>query len=58
MTVLELLASQLDREVKDFELKATEHTFSENIDFWTLCLNAKQMFMEQKANEKDNLRRD
>lgn len=54
MTILELLASQLDREAKDFEMKAVQQTFREDIDFWTLCLNAKQMLMEIKS-EKDNL---
>lgn len=52
MIILELLASQLDREAKDFEIKAVEQIFGSNLDFWNLCLNSKQMLMEIKS-EKD-----
>lgn len=52
MTRLELLASMLDREATDSEIKAAQPIFSENLEFWALCMEAKRLLMEQ-SNVKD-----
>jgi len=53
MKVIELLASQLDREVAPHELQATQHIFSTSIDFWMLCIEARRILAEEKL-EKEN----
>lgn len=44
MTVLEFLASQLDREATNFD---TPVVFTENIEFWNLCLEAKRFLIDE-----------
>lgn len=49
MTRLELLAGQLDAEALDHEKQAPQQIFSQGMDFWQLCLEAKRLVMEQKT---------
>jgi len=51
MTVLELLSSQLDRQVTDAEKSATQNLFSQQIEFWNLCLMARELKSELEVPE-------
>ena len=53
MKVIELLASQLDREAQSHEIQATQNIFSMSIDFWLLCMEARKILLEEKL-EKEN----
>ena len=53
MKVIELLASQLDREALPHEIQATQNVFSSSIDFWLLCIEARRILAEEKENDKD-----
>ena len=56
MTILEFLASQLDREISDFEKKAPQQIFTDGLDFWQLCLTAREILQKEKSNVTDNTR--
>ena len=53
MRVIELLASQLDREAQPNEISAVEHIFSERMEFWTLCMEARRILNEEKEASND-----
>ena len=40
MTRLELLASHIRGEAKEYEIKGTQQVFSKDLGFWRLCLDA------------------
>lgn len=47
MTRLELLAGQLDAEALDHEKQAPQQIFSQRLEFWQLCLEAKRLVSEK-----------
>ena len=49
MTVLEYLSSQLDREMTQFD---TQRIFSEEIEFWNLCLEARSLLIDEKLTKQ------
>lgn len=51
MTRLELLASQLDAQALPHELGATQQIFTDGIEFWQLCIEAKRLIIESKTEE-------
>jgi hypothetical protein len=52
MKIIELLASQLDREAQEHEVKAAQHIFTEGIEFWQLCLEAQRLILEREEAKK------
>ena len=48
MKVIELLSSQLNREAFEHEIKAAEQIFTQNIDFWMLCVETRRILNEEK----------
>ena len=55
MRIIEFLASQLDKEVEDYEQKAPRNIFIQNLEFWQLCLECKRLLIdEQLAKEEKN----
>ena len=48
MKVIELLASQLDREALPHEIQAMQRIFSEGLEFWQLCLEAKRLLIDEQ----------
>lgn len=52
MTRIELLASQLDKEASENELKAVQQIFTQGLEFWMLCLECKRLIAEEN-NDKD-----
>ena len=50
MTVLEYLSSQLDREMTQFD---TQRIFSEEIEFWNLCLEARRFLIDEKLAKQE-----
>jgi hypothetical protein len=63
MKVINLLARQLIRKAAGREVQATEQCFSERIEFWSLCLEARSQLSAEKLakaelkNAKNNNRR-
>jgi hypothetical protein len=53
LRIIELLSSQLDREAQPQEISAMEHLFSERIDFWNLCFEARRILLEEKEAEEE-----
>lgn len=47
MTRLELLAGQLDEQALDHEKQAPQQIFTQGLEFWRLCLEAKRLLMEK-----------
>ena len=55
MKVIELLASQLDREAMEHEIQAPSNFFVQSLDFWNLCLEARRLLLdEQLAKDEKN----
>jgi len=51
MTILEFLASQLNREATQYD---NQKTIGEDIEFWQLCLECYRLTLEKKEmNVKD-----
>ena len=51
MTILEFLASQLDREATQYD---NQKIIGEDIEFWQLCLECYRLILEKKEmNVKD-----
>lgn len=55
MKVIEFLASQLDRELKEKETLGNPELMFENLDYWYLCMEAFKI-LEERKNDKDNPR--
>jgi hypothetical protein len=53
MTVIEYLASRLDREMTQVEIDFGDSNFLERLDFLALCLQAKELLLEERKREKD-----
>lgn len=53
MTRLELLAKQLDAEATPYDMQATQKIFTEGLEFWSLCMEAKRLLLEQRDIEKE-----
>ena len=54
MTRLELLASQLDMEALTPEIQAPQRTFSINMSFWNLCMQARRERNAERGKNDTN----
>ena len=50
MTLLEFLASQLDREATQYD---NQRTIGEDIEFWQLCIECRRLIMDEKLTKKE-----
>ena len=50
MTILEFLASQLDKEATQYD---NQKTIGEDIEFWQLCLEAKRLLIDEETLKQE-----
>ena len=57
MKIIELLAGQLNREALPHEINAAQQIFTQSLEFWSLCLEARRLLLEEKGltNDKNKL---
>ena len=55
MTILEYIASQLDREVTEDDIKFGKQFIIDQLDYWNFCLECKRLLIDgQLAKEEKN----